>query len=321
MIHCTELDASPRLIGRKNRMKILLSLGCGALVALMVECNGQLQEAFGSLSSLVLIHLVGLAAAAVYHTLNPSGGDPEFDPRGAPWWFLSAGILGIGVVLLNMVVFVRAGILLALGGTLAGQTLTAYVVELSPWNRSERSPVIQRVMVLTLIVPGTVVIGVQSGVGALWIALSFLPGAILVVQSMFNSYNSSRWGHPRMLIFNYVSALIILLPLIFIVHPSAPLSIAALSKVPLYFLLGGGILGVTVVGTITHLLKISSPVKTFLGLYTGQLATGVLLDGLREQAVQPEKLGGVLLVAAGLFAGEINRYLRQRNSAAAVPPR
>ncbi len=292
-------------------MYIALSLACGALVALMVQFNGLIQMSLGSLSALVVVHVVGLFAALLYWWLAPSAGDQDFEASRAPWWFLSAGILGIGVVLLNMLVYAEAGILLALGGTLAGQTLTAYVVELTPWNRSGRSPTVQRLMVLLLIVPGTVLIGLESGADAVLIFLAFVPGVILVVQSMFNSYNSSRWGHPRMLTCNYVSALLVLLPLSVITGELPQLSLAALGAVPLYALLGGGILGVAVVGTITFLLKRSSPIKTFLGLYTGQLGVGVLIDTALGQEVHPVKLTGVALVALGLFSGELSRYMRR----------
>jgi len=73
------------------------------------------------------------------------------------------------------------------------------------------------------------------------------------------------------------------------------------------------VLGVAVVGTITYLLKRTSPVKTFLGLYTGQLGIGVVLDAVQQQSVAPEKLFGVVLVAVGLIAGELRLNLRPRS--------
>jgi uncharacterized membrane protein YdcZ (DUF606 family) len=259
---------------------------------------------------------------------------------------LAAGVLGIVVVFINMEVFVRGGILLALAGTLAGQTLGAYIVEMTSWTRSGQSAWIQRVMVVALIVPGSVLIGFQSGAGLLLIAAAFVPGFVLTVQSMFNSYNSSRWGHSRMLIFNYVSALMVLVPLNVVVGTLsgdlsgvlggvfigdltgvqadvqaggligtvtsvlAETSLSRLVDVPVQIILGGGVLGVAVVGTITYLLKKSSPVKTFLGLYTGQLGLGVVLDALQHQSVAPEKLIGVGLVAVGLIAGELKLFKR-----------
>ncbi len=323
-------------------MDILLSLGCGGLVAIMVQYSGRLQGLLGPAAALLVLHVVGLVTAYVYGLINPAGGDPDFDRRRAPVWFLTAGILGIAVVYINMEVFVRTGLLLALAGTLAGQTLGAYIVELTPWSRGGQSPWIQRAMVIGLIVPGSVLIGVQSGAGAGVIAAAFIPGFVLIVQSMFNSYNSSRWGHSRMLVLNYVSALLVLVPLNIAVGnlwgapggggvsvgsaggsvggaglpqgadtAQAAGLIGQLGSVPPQVILGGGVLGVAVVGTITYLLKRSSPVKTFLGLYTGQLGLGVVLDAVQTQAVAPEKLMGVALVAVGVIAGEL-RVFRQR---------
>ncbi len=290
-------------------MYIALSLLAGSFVALMVQCNGILQGSLGSLPALTTVHLMGLVVALLYSHIVSNRGRPDFDPADAPVWFLSAGVLGIAVVLLNMIVFARAGILLALGGTLAGQSLGGYIVEMTPWNRSGRSPLIQRLLVLTLIVPGTIIIGIQSGAGASLIFIAFLPGFILVVQSMFNSYNASRWGRPRMLIFNYLSALLLLIPLGFIYGFGPTLGLEELHKVPLYAIIGGGALGVAVVASISYLITHSSPIKTFLGLYAGQLGTGVLIDTILGRAVSPEKLLGVGLVALGLFAGELSRLI------------
>ncbi|MCF7915007.1 MAG: DMT family transporter [Spirochaetaceae bacterium] len=293
-------------------MDVLLSLGCGALVAIMVQFSGELQMFLGPLAALLVLHVVGLLTASGYRRIVPGGGAPGFNPRQAPVWYLSAGMLGIVVVLINMEVFVRGGILLALAGTLAGQTLGAYIVELTPWSRGGQSVWIQRAMVLAFIVPGSVMIGVQSGAEPLWIAAAFVPGFFLIVQSMFNSYNSSRWGHSRMLQFNYVSALLVLIPLNLLRGNLDSEFMAQLGGIPIHVLLGGGVLGVAVVGTITYLLKKTSPVKTFLGLYTGQLGIGVVLDAVQHQSVAPEKLIGVVLVAVGLIAGELKLSLRPR---------
>ncbi len=294
--------------GRADLMEIFVSLGCGGLVALMVQYSGRLQALLGPAAALLVLHVVGLVTAYGYGWIRPAGGDPGFDRRRAPFWFLSAGILGIAVVYINMEVFVQAGLLLALAGTLAGQTLGAYVVEMTPWNRTGQAPLIQRAMVIGLIVPGSVLIGIQSGAGAGLIVAAFVPGFILVVQSMFNSYNSSRWGHSRMLV---------LVPLNLVAGSLWGASgqgtgvLSQLGSVPPQVILGGGVLGVIVVGTITYLLKRSSPVRTFLGLYTGQLGLGVVLDALQAQRIAPEKLIGVALVAVGLAAGEL-RVFRSR---------
>ena len=84
--------------------------------------------------------------------------------------------------------------------------------------------------------------------------------------------------------------------------------LSQLGSVPPQVILGGGVLGVAVVGTITYLLKRSSPVKTFLGLYAGQLGLGVVLDAIQAQSVAAEKLIGVALVAVGLVAGELKVF-------------
>jgi uncharacterized membrane protein YdcZ (DUF606 family) len=312
-------------------MYTILSLTTGALVALMVQYNGQLQQQLDALPALSIIHLVGLCSAGLYmmgsrlrHRAAGSRDTPATAAETAaetaagvraPWWFLGAGILGIAAVVLNMHIFTRAGILLALGGTLAGQTLTAFAVEMVPWSRTAASPRIHRLTVIALIVPGTLLIGIYSGAGLPLIALSALPGAVLVLQTMLNRANSFRWGHPVMLLFNYLSALLLLIPLTLAYGSEGVLRPVLTGAVPLHILLGGGILGVGVVGLITFLLKKASPITTFLGLYTGQLGIGILLDLQAEGELPAAKLLGALLVGAGLLAGELDRYLRRRREA------
>jgi ribosome biogenesis SPOUT family RNA methylase Rps3 len=44
-----------------------------------------------------------------------------------------------------------------------------------------------------------------------------------------------------------------------------------------------------------------------LGVYTGQIAIGIVLDMLASRPLQPEKVAGIVLVVLGLLSGETKR--------------
>jgi len=327
---------------------IALSVVTGGLVALMILVNGRLQSVAGALPALIFIHLTGLVASALYLALTGSSARRERSASApafsegrvaspvpavssasqiavTPFWFVFAGALGIGVVFLNNLIFIKGGVLLALGGTLAGQTLFAHLLEGTRWFDGRRSPTVQRVLSLALVLPGAALIGLRSGVGIGWTALSWLPGALLMIQSMMNARNAVRWGQSRMLLFNYATALLALLPLFALlglagsnfspggraVGSWSALARTAGDTAP-YLLVVGGAIGVIVVGTSIFLFNRSSALKVVLGLYSGQIAVGILIDSLSGLPLQIEKLVGIGMVVIGLGAGEIRRMRRPR---------
>jgi uncharacterized membrane protein YdcZ (DUF606 family) len=319
---------------------VTIAVASGGLIALMILANGGLQGRIGALPSLIIIHFMGLVGSTLFLVLDivqkrgrvqkPGGADtsgpnpPEgADRKGAaPLWFATAGIMGIAVVFLNNLIYSKGGVLLALGGTLAGQTLVAHLLEGTRWFDGRKSPLFQRILSLALVLPGAAIIGLRSGVGIGWVGVSWIPGAILMVQSMMNTRNALRWGQPKMLLLNYATALAVLLPL-FGIYGGAALattssgapggigSFHALFKaavaIPFYISLTGGLIGVIVIGTSAFLFQRSSAIKVVLGLYAGQIAIGVLLDVLSGLPLQAEKILGVAMVVVGLGAGELHR--------------
>lgn len=309
-------------------MYITVAVVSGGLIALMILVNGGLQGSVGALPALVFIHSMGFLASAGslavgrrFRRFTPPFALPG--PSRAPLWFAAAGTLGIGVVFINNLIFAKGGVLLALGGTLAGQTLVADILEGTRWFDGRKSPVVQRVLSLVLVLPGAAIIGFRSGLGPGWVALSWLPGAILMVQSMMNSRNALRWGTSKMLLFNYATALSVLIPLFALFGGEAlsrPEAVGLASvgglhallhlatTVPVYLTIPGGVIGVIVVGTTSYLFNRSSAVKVVLGLYVGQIGVGIAIDTLSGLPFQMEKIGGVVMVLLGLGAGELHRF-------------
>ncbi len=304
-------------------MYTILAILTGGFVALMIQVNGNLQIHSSVIASLLVIHLSGLVTSAGYLLLAfRFRSAPASDAENAggtgnagnmPFWFVIAGALGAGVVFLTNAVFVRGGVLLTLSGTLAGQTLAAHLLEGTRWFEGRRSSRIQRVVALALILPGTVLIGLRSGAGPIWIAVSWIPGLILMVQSMMNSRNALRFGQPQMVVLNYVSALVVLVPLAAAFGLLNGATATRLLSLPPALLAGGGFLGVLVVATSAYLFNRASALKVVLGLYAGQIAVGVVLDLASGMPLRAEKVVGIFLVVLGLGAEQFKSIWRSRS--------
>ncbi len=291
-------------------MYFFLSVLTGGLVALMIQFNGVLQTAVGGSAALLSIHICGLSGALVllitaYRRMK---GDPS---EKSPKIFLTAGMLGSLIVYLASVIFEKGGILFSLSGSLAGQTLAAAAAESFYKADRTRSPLIQRILSPALLIPGSIIIGLKAGAGPLWIILSWTPGIILMIQQHMNSRNTARYGTPRTVVFNYISALIIIIPLFFFStlksSGSAEVgqSLPEIAALPWYIFAGGGLIGVFTTGMIAYLLLKSPALVVTLGVYAGELAGGLILDIWFGLGIAPVKLIGIILIIAGLGAGKI----------------
>ncbi len=292
-------------------MYVLLAIATGGLVSLMIQLNGDLQLLIGAIPALIVIHLSGLAASGGYvasrHVAVGHPSPPRAERTPVPWWFALAGVLGVGIVFMSNEVYRRGGVLLTLMGTLAGQTLVAQVLEMIPRFGGRKSPQLQRLLSLVLILPGALIIGMESGVGLPWVLLSWTPGAVLMLQAAMNSANTAYRGTGNMLLLNYGTALAALALMAAIGLQTLPRILQSVPAVPFLILVGGGILGVLVVSFSSFLLNRISAVRMVLGVYTGQIAIGIVLDMLASRPLQPEKVAGIVLVVLGLLSGETKR--------------
>ena len=221
-------------------------------------------------------------------------------------------MIGICVVFIVSLAFARGGILLSLSGSLAGQTLSASVIDTFFRKKEERNSLLQRIISPGLLLPGSFIIGIKCGVPIPWILLSWVPGILLMIQQKINSQNTIRWGTPVTVLFNYISALVIIIPLFVITGipealQEAGTSLSGLNDLlPWYYWIVGGFIGVFSTA-ITALLLVKAPaLVVILGIFSGELTGGILLDIYNGNPVVMEKVIGLVLIAAGLLSGKIN---------------
>jgi len=286
-------------------MFLILSVFTGFMVALMIQFNGVLQETAGAINALLFIHLAGLSGSVIlfFAFRNKLKGEKD---AGTPLWYLTAGMVGTLIVFLSSVSFLKGGILLSLSGMLAGQTLAASILESFYSPDRQRSSTFQRILSPALLVPGSILIGIKADAGLIWIILAWLPGILLMFQQSMNAGNTRRWGTPRTVVFNYISALIIILPMFFLQQPASRQIAGIASGLPLPVMIGGGIIGVFTTGVIAFLLLKAPALMVILGIYAGELAGGILLDLYVGNPIAPEKIIGILLIVLGLGAGKLS---------------
>ena len=140
--------------------------------------------------------------------------------------------------------------------------------------------------------------------GLLLTLVALVTGGMIALQAPINAEAAARLGHPisaATMSFCVGTVALIALTLLF---ARGSTNLGALGSMPLYMLLGGGLLGAMYV-TITLFLapKIGVAAVMALGI-AGQLVTALLLDrfgmfDLIERELSLGRVGGAILVLVG----------------------
>jgi len=140
--------------------------------------------------------------------------------------------------------------------------------------------------------------------GLLFTLVALVGGGLIALQAPINAEVAARLGHPlsaATMSFCVGTIALIVLTLLF---ARSSTNVGALQSMPLYMLLGGGLLGAIYV-TVTLMLapKIGVAALMALGI-AGQLTAGLLLDrfgmfDLAERGLTAGRLSGAVLVLVG----------------------
>jgi transporter family-2 protein len=140
--------------------------------------------------------------------------------------------------------------------------------------------------------------------GLMLTLVALVTGGLIALQAPINAEAASRLGHPltaATMSFCVGTAALILLTALFARHDS---HLGALKNMPLYMLLGGGLLGAIYV-TVNLVLAPRIGVAAIMALgIAGQLVTALLVDRLGlfelvERDLSIGRVGGAVLVLVG----------------------
>lgn len=104
----------------------LSAIFIGFLVSFMILFNGTLAQYFGNLTSLVILHSVGLLSISLYLLIKK---ETIKINRTIPFYLFLGGALGVVLVSFNNICFSNIGISLTISLGLFGQTVMSLLVD------------------------------------------------------------------------------------------------------------------------------------------------------------------------------------------------
>lgn len=285
-------------------MNITLTILTGLCISVMIFFNGTLDGYIGTVPSMIIIHLTGLLLS-IFISLKKS--IPSSDYKTSRWNLL-AGLLGLGVLPLMNAIFSIGGVVLSLIGTLAGQIIMAFIIEL--YSIKSFKALKLKFVSIILVVFGAGYIGISNNISFLWIIISWIPGMLLFIQSLMNSKNIKTYGLNKTVLFHYGTALIVLIPLYLIKNSFNYQDLSQLITVPGIFLFGGGLLSIFAISMGSYLLLKVKPITYVLVIYLGQIIGAMSIDSFLGLTMSTDKIIGLFLIVNGLIIGEVK--FRQR---------
>ena len=308
-------------------MIFMLAPLAGALITLMNSLNSRLVARAGSLASVLTVHLVGLAALALIvagrtlaRTLAGQG-PVAARRRGSarlPAYAYFGGVVGVVTVFASAFAYGALGASLAVALGLIGQTGFSLAVDATgAFGRRRRPIALRRLPGIAAIAAGALCMAGRNWRADLPAILAALLAGVSVGTS---SVLNSRLGKERGLLhatgMNYLTGLATTLLVVAFAAPSIAAIRAAAATVleagPL-LAMGGGLMGVISVGTMSFLFSRLPAFTATLLSFTGQSLCGLALDAA-SGIVNGGKLAGSLLVIAGLvldMALSRDRRIRQ----------
>ncbi|GFP78436.1 DMT family transporter [Clostridium fungisolvens] len=105
----------------------LFTVIIGFIITIMISFNSELQASVGNNLSLVVIHLVGLISVIIVMVVKKE--KFSMDLHKVPLYLLSAGLIGVMVVLINNLTFSKVGASLSISLGMVGQLTAATVID------------------------------------------------------------------------------------------------------------------------------------------------------------------------------------------------
>ena len=144
----------------------------------------------------------------------------------------------------------------------------------------------------------------MSGTAVLLTLVALLTGGMIAMQGPINAELAARLGHPLSAAFWSFCVGTTVLALVVVLFARGSTDFNALRSVPLYMLIGGGLLGAVYV-LVNLILAPKIGVAALMSLaIAGQLAAALLLDrfglfDLVQRELSVGRVSGVLLVLVG----------------------
>ncbi|MDA3957511.1 DMT family transporter [Oceanispirochaeta sp.] len=274
----------------------LLSIGLGALIALMITLNSQLASLMGIIPASLVLHLVGLGTITAVIALRDQVGSG----KRVPLFLRLGGLVGVGLTLFNIICFQAIGASLTIALGILGQTLAGQIVDITGFLGMEKHPFHKGKLAgwILILLGVQLMAGGSSGQG-LYVLLAFMAGTMVMLSSVLNAQLAQKIGIFRATRNNFIMGLAGLIVLLFFFW-TGPEPFYLIPRIHPFILAGGGVFAVLVVSGMNLILpKIPTVYSTIL-IFSGQISTGLIVDYFLYGQFSVEKAVGALVILLGL---------------------
>jgi len=275
-------------------MYFIISLLVGVFVSIMIAINGDLAVRYGLHTSSVIIHTAGflfISAAVLIKREKP------FSVR-HPWYFYTAGAVGVATVAFNNYAFGRISLSALLAIVLLGQSVIGLAFDQYGWLGLPKNPFRKhRIIGLVLMIAGIAVMIDRFDTFA--VILSFLAGGCIVFTRTLSASLAERSSIRISTFFNYVVGLTAAVIVFLLLGGNEPSLLETGFSTEVYIYLGG-IIGACLILTCNLIVMKVSAFYLSLLLFIGQVFAGVIIDAIIDRSFSARILIGGVLVTLGL---------------------
>jgi len=269
----------------------------------MITINSHLAGQVGILTSMVIIHAVGLAASCLAGLFLR-----EQDPKKkTPLYYYLGGAAGLFLVWSNALTIPVLGasgtIVLGISGQMM-MSLWADSTGFLGWKKQPFSRLRLAGVLMTL--PGLVLMAENFRLQWGLCILALVTGMANLVIMMINAGLAARRGFVRGSAINFLAGLAATFAIILLMMllPSSGPSIPDLGALP-PLLLTGGIVGVGVITGINKVLPSLPVFQSTMLMFLGQVSVGTGLDYILTGSVSFRKALGIAVISLGVLLNNL----------------
>lgn len=298
----------------------LLAGAIGGTISCMVVLNTRFGEVATMPVSFIFNHAIGVVAITIIMIgLRIKRGKPAVREK-APWYLWGGGLFGFLILNSNFITVVNIGASLAMATAVFGQSVGSLLFDLTGWMGRKRYPISRRKAgTLSISLAGIVLMASQGGTFAVpYVIIGILTGTITMIQMVYNSRFAAYKGIFFSARHNVLSGLI-LAGVIYLFTAFEPTvqSFRSLNEVPLFLILGGGLLAVLVVSGTNYVIPRIPAIYSALLLSSVQIITSIILDYYMYGLFSGRMLAGAVVILVGMMG---NVWVDWQEKQVSVPP-
>lgn len=279
-------------------MYIFIAGLVGLLVTMMGWLNSQLALNVGQLMSLLIFHFFAFSFIGLITVFA----QPKSNTGRIPFHLYAGGMVGVLVVYLNNLCFIKLGVSVTLSMIIMGQSIGSVLTDSTGFLNMEKHHFRKKKLIgFSLMMVGILSIVEQWQLDYIYIFLALLTGILVLLSIILTAQLGLRAGVFKATRINYLTGLITVLFIIALKGFNVPGSLNTISGIHPAFLVGGGICGVLIVIGFNTVVPRIPAIYTTITMFLGQILTGLIIDLNMGRMISAGLIIGCLLVFGGLM--------------------